>query len=55
MALPVKYHMYFGEPLEFDGHPSDEDAAMQKRVDVVKASIDAMFARGLSERSGIFR
>ncbi len=55
VALPVKYHIYFGEPLYFDGEPSDEDSAIQEKVDVVKASIEAMFARGLSERRGIFR
>jgi len=55
VALPVKYHIYFGEPLEFEGHPSDEDAVMQERVDVVRASIEAMFERGLAERRGIFR
>ena len=53
-ALPVKYRMYFGEPLTFEGHPSDEDAVMQERVDVVRDSIDDLFRRGLAERSGIF-
>lgn len=55
VALPVKYRIYFGEPLEFDGHPSDEDALMQERVDRVRAQIEAMFRRGLAERAGIFR
>lgn len=55
VALPVKYHIYFGEPLEFEGHPNDEDALMQERVDVVRDSIHAMFRRGLAERDGIFR
>jgi len=53
-ALPVKYRMYFGEPLTFEGHASDEDAVMQERVDVVRDSIHTMFERGLAERSGIF-
>jgi 1-acyl-sn-glycerol-3-phosphate acyltransferase len=55
VALPVKYHIYFGEPLEFEGHPNDEDAVMQERVDVVRDAIHAMFRRGLAERRGIFR
>jgi 1-acyl-sn-glycerol-3-phosphate acyltransferase len=55
LPLPVKYRFYFGEPLLFDGDPSDEDAVIQKHVDVVKASMEAMFERGLRERPGIFR
>jgi 1-acyl-sn-glycerol-3-phosphate acyltransferase len=53
--LPVKYRFYFGEPLLFEGNPSDEDAVIEKRVAVVRASMEAMFARGLRERQGIFR
>jgi 1-acyl-sn-glycerol-3-phosphate acyltransferase len=55
VALPVKYHIYFGEPLQFEGHPSDDDAVMQDKVDRVRQAIEAMFERGLGERRGIFR
>jgi 1-acyl-sn-glycerol-3-phosphate acyltransferase len=55
VALPVKYHIYFGEPLYFEGHPHDEDAVMLEKVDVVRQSIEGLFARGRSERRGIFR
>jgi 1-acyl-sn-glycerol-3-phosphate acyltransferase len=55
VALPVKYHIYFGESLRFEGHPGDEDAVIQKKVDVVRQSITDLFARGRSERTGIFR
>ncbi len=55
LPLPVKYHFYFGEPLRFEGDPSDEDAVVQKHVDVVKGSITDMFERGLAERKGVFR
>jgi 1-acyl-sn-glycerol-3-phosphate acyltransferase len=55
VALPVKYRIYFGEPLRFEGHPGDEDASIQKKVDLVRSSMDDMFARGRSERAGIFR
>ena len=55
VVLPVKYRIYFGEPLRFEGHPTDEDAVMQQRVDVVRDAIHAMFKRGLAERPGIFR
>jgi 1-acyl-sn-glycerol-3-phosphate acyltransferase len=53
--LPVKYRIYFGEPILFDGDADEEDAAIEQRVDTVKAEITALLQRGLSERSGIFR
>jgi 1-acyl-sn-glycerol-3-phosphate acyltransferase len=55
LPLPVKYRFYFGEPLRFEGDPLDEDAEVQKHVDVVRHSIESMFERGLAERRGIFR
>jgi len=55
LPLPVKYRFYFGEPIHFEGDPNDEDAVIQKKVNVVKSSITRMFERGLAERPGIFR
>jgi hypothetical protein len=55
VALPVKYRIYFGEPLRFEGHPRAEDASIQKKVDVVRSSMNDLFERGRSERTGIFR
>ena len=52
--LPVRYHIYFGEPLVFEGDPSEDDAHIQDRVDVVKAAIVSGFERGLAERDGLF-
>ena len=54
LPLPVKYRMYFGEPLHFEGDASDDDAAIQEKVDVVKDAIEGMLARGVRERKGIF-
>jgi len=54
LPMPVKYRMYFGEPLDFEGDPSEDDRHIQERVDIVKAAIMAGFERGLSERGGIF-
>jgi 1-acyl-sn-glycerol-3-phosphate acyltransferase len=54
LPLPVKYRIYFGEPILFDGDADEEDAAIEQRVDTVKAEITALLQRGLSERSGIF-
>jgi 1-acyl-sn-glycerol-3-phosphate acyltransferase len=53
-ALPVKYHIYFGEPLRFEGGADDEDAVIEQRVDEVKSAITALLERGRSERKGIF-
>jgi 1-acyl-sn-glycerol-3-phosphate acyltransferase len=54
LPLPVKYHLYFGEPITFEGSADEEDAAIQDRVDVVKAEITAMLERGVAARSGVF-
>jgi 1-acyl-sn-glycerol-3-phosphate acyltransferase len=54
MALPVKYHIHFGEPLFFEGRPDDEDAVIQRHVDTVKDAIAALLRHGLEERRGIF-
>ena len=54
-ALPVKYHVYFGEPLHFEGDANEEDAVIEEKVDVVKAAMAELLARGRAERPGIFR
>ena len=53
-ALPVKYRIYFGKPIHFEGDSNEEDAAIQERVDVVKDALDSLLQRGLDERTGIF-
>jgi 1-acyl-sn-glycerol-3-phosphate acyltransferase len=55
LPLPVRYHLYFGEPLLFEGDGSDEDAVIEAKVDEVKRSIDSLLARGFGEREGVFR
>ena len=55
LPLPVKYRIYFGEPIRFEGDASDEDAVIEAKVDEVKAKIAGMLAQGLREREGIFR
>lgn len=54
LPLPVKYHLLFGEPLRFDGAPTDEDAAIQEKVDVVRDAIDRLLRLGRERRRGIF-
>jgi len=55
MALPVKYRIHFGEPLRFEGSATEEDATIQEKVDVVKDALRGLRARGLRQRTGIFR
>lgn len=55
LPLPVKYRIYFGDPMRFEGSPSDEDGVLQEKVDRVREAIEALFTRGLEERRGVFR
>jgi 1-acyl-sn-glycerol-3-phosphate acyltransferase len=54
LPMPVKYRIYFGEPLRFEGDPGEEDAAIQRKVDVVRGAIQSMLEHGRRERRGIF-
>jgi 1-acyl-sn-glycerol-3-phosphate acyltransferase len=53
-ALPVKYHIHFGDPIYFEGEGNEEDAAVSERVEVVKDAMRDLLERGLRERTGIF-
>ena len=52
--LPVKYRLYYGDPMTFTGRADDEDAELEKKVRSVKAAIQALLDRGLSERKSVF-
>ncbi len=52
--LPTKYRVYFGDPLFFTGRADDEDGELEKKVKVVKASIQSMLETGLRERKHVF-
>jgi len=54
LPLPVKYRLYFGAPMHFDGKPDDEDRVIRSKVNLVKAEIERLIARGLDERKGYF-
>ena len=55
VPLPVKFHLHFGEPLEFEGDPNDDDATVEKKVEVVKDAIRELIQKGLDARRGWFR
>jgi 1-acyl-sn-glycerol-3-phosphate acyltransferase len=55
IPLPVKFRIRFGTPLHFEGDPSDDDANIEKKVEVVKEAISSLVQQGLEERAGWFR
>jgi 1-acyl-sn-glycerol-3-phosphate acyltransferase len=52
--LPTKYRMYFGDPLRFTGSPDEEDAELDKKVRVVRTTLQGMLQQGLEERKNVF-
>lgn len=54
LPLPVKYRIYFGDPLYFTGRPDDEDAELEKKVRIVKTAVQSLIDRGLKERKSVF-
>ena len=54
LPLPVKYRLHFGEPIRFTGRADDDDAELEKKVKVVRASIQTMIDQGLKERKSVF-
>jgi 1-acyl-sn-glycerol-3-phosphate acyltransferase len=54
LPLPVRYRIYFGEPVRFEGDPDDDDGIVAEHVRVVKNSIQSMIQVGLKERKHVF-
>lgn len=54
IPLPVKYRVYFGEPMYFTGDPDDDDDILDDKVKTVKNRIQSMLHIGLREREHIF-
>jgi len=54
LPLPVKYRVFFGEPMRFEGNPNDEDEVITEKVEQVKAEIATMLAAGLARRRSLF-
>jgi 1-acyl-sn-glycerol-3-phosphate acyltransferase len=54
LPLPSKYHIYFDEPLVFEGHPDEPDAEMERKVEVVKSKIARLLHYGIESREGVF-
>lgn len=54
VPLPTKYRLYFGEPLKFTGRADDEDAELDKKVKMVRTTLQSMINDGLRERKSVF-
>lgn len=54
LPLPVKYRIYFGRPMAFEGDPDDDESVVGAQVGQVKDAIAALLDRGLREREHIF-
>lgn len=53
VIFPAKVHLNFGKPMVFSGAETTEEE-VAKRVETVKAEINRLIDKGLSERKGIF-
>ena len=54
IPLPTKYRLYFGDPLTFSGSADDEDTELDKKVRVVKTTLQGLIQQGLEERKNVF-
>ena len=54
VPLPVKYRLYFGEPMMFTGDPDDDDEVLDGQVNQVRNRIQSMIQVGLREREHVF-
>jgi 1-acyl-sn-glycerol-3-phosphate acyltransferase len=54
LPLPVKYRLYFGEPMSFRGDADDDDEALDRNVRSVAHRIQTMIHVGLRGRRHVF-
>lgn len=57
LPMPVRFHIYYGQPLALheEGHDPDDPLAVRHAAGKVKSAVEELIARGLSERAGLFR
>lgn len=57
LPLPVHYHIHYGAPIHLEYAPEDatRPEIVQRAADQTRAAVEALIARGLRERPGIFR
>jgi len=54
LPMPVKFHVYFGEPLTFKGRFDDEDGVIDDKVQEVQDKVQSMIDDGLADRKSLF-
>ena len=54
VPLPVKYRIYWGKPIRFEGSANDEDSVIREKVDKVQGAIQKMVNAGLAKRQSWF-
>ncbi|MFW5740209.1 MAG: lysophospholipid acyltransferase family protein [Myxococcota bacterium] len=54
VPLPTQFHVYFGEPMHFDGPYDDEDEIIEHKVEQVRARVQQMIDDGLARRTSVF-
>jgi 1-acyl-sn-glycerol-3-phosphate acyltransferase len=54
LPLPVKYRLYFGEPMRFGGDPDDDAEVLEAKVRAVRNRIQSMIHLGLRARKNVF-
>ena len=56
--LPVRYYLYYGEPIpvhqEYSPEDADNPAVVNEVAERVKAAVNSLIQRGLAERPGVF-
>ncbi len=55
VPLPVKYHLYVGEPMQFSGDPDEDEEALEEKSKTVQHRIQSLIHLGLRERKHVFR
>ncbi|MAY81405.1 MAG: glycerol acyltransferase [Deltaproteobacteria bacterium] len=58
VPLPVRYHLYYGEPIpvhkNYKPKHADDPSVVAEVAEQVKSAVDALIRQGLSERQGVF-
>jgi 1-acyl-sn-glycerol-3-phosphate acyltransferase len=59
LPLPVRYHLYYGDPIpvheEFSPDQADDPTVVAEVAARVQAAVAGLIGRGLAERRGVFR
>lgn len=54
LPLPAKVHIWFGEPLRFEGQGDEDDHVITPKVRQVETAVKALIDAGLAARKGVF-